>query len=609
MQFAPPPLLKFGKPSEEEEKDEPKPEPSSPKNEEKDEVLPKGPYGGIKEDSKYNMQDPKFSQYFPWGDKMWYSLKGICCGCFIDRFASTSEMIRQKGKPAAAFSKDKHEDKIMKLAINCTGLLELDDKVIHPFVKVHILDISTGKYLAKANPGVQAVSNKENVTVIQHSDTGNEVRDIDSDFIPPFATRYCDLRITGENRAEFYESFLINEGLDSIYNENTVLLFEILDYNQNLILSDSPLLRQNLYPVAWAYLRPLGESLVHSSTKRLQLYRYKFSPTADFYKEAQADIRTPLVYFDFNWPTHTEYSSFLEIDISFAKSQQKEIVQRPSLNVFEEEIGTRFIESSPRKQQDKKHMELKMSEKENESKDMKLREKLISWERGFGQPCLIPNKLVYRFETEEKGCFAIKFSNKGRYLAAACSESEDKCLLKIFNVETGNLVGTIGQHQGIIYELKWSITDDFLLSVSKDSIAKLWLCGDLEGSIVSAENYTENEQKLLLGTLQHPSYVYSAEFLPEYANKLRINPVIATACFDGKVRVWVVTVDEDTGRSMEAFCAAELSVDQAEHDIIDSGHYLLSHNYPTSLVFDDTGRLYIGDSRGYIHVWDVIVIF
>ncbi len=296
------------------------------------------------------------------------------------------------------------------------------------------------------------------------------------------------------------------------------------------------------------------------------------------------------------------------MEISFIKPPPKGVVQRPSLNVFEEEIGSRFIETGPQKTDADRKKALGVDGEKGDAADMKLREKLMGWERGFGQPCLIPNKLLYRFESEEFGCFAAKFSTKGKYLAAACSESEKKCILKIFNVETGVLAAAVGTHQGVIHELKWSMTDDLLLSVSNDSMAKLWLCSDIEGTVASTEDYTENEKKLLLGSLQHPSYVYSAEFLPEFANKLRVNPVAATACFDGKVRIWVITIEDEPVRQMQAYCAAEMSVDQVDQDIVDSGHYLLTHTYPTSLVFDDTGRLYVGDSRGYIHVWDVIVI-
>ena len=41
-------------------------------------------------------------------------------------------------------------------------------------------------------------------------------------------------------------------------------MFEILTFKPQLIIENSPLLRpDNLYPVAWAYLRPLGAGGVH----------------------------------------------------------------------------------------------------------------------------------------------------------------------------------------------------------------------------------------------------------------------------------------------------------------------------------------------------------
>jgi hypothetical protein len=190
----------------------------------------------------------------------------------------------------------------MQLSINCTGLLELDANMLHPFIRIHVMDITTGKYLAKRNPEAPAISSKEAATKIRYESNGNTVQEIYLDFIPPFATKYCDLRIAGENRANFYENFLINETLDAIYNENTVLIFELLDYNIPLILAKDPNLRDNLYPIAWAYLRPFGEAAMHLATLRLQFYQYKFHPTAEFLQLPMHDIRTPLVFYDFNWP-------------------------------------------------------------------------------------------------------------------------------------------------------------------------------------------------------------------------------------------------------------------------------------------------------------------
>jgi len=41
--------------------------------------------------------------------------------------------------------------------------------------------------------------------------------------------------------------------------------------------------------------------------------------------------------------------------------------------------------------------------------------------------------------------------------------------------------------------------------------------------------------------LLHSSYVYSARIFPEQSNKLI---VVATACYDGKVRLWSIQTDE-----------------------------------------------------------------
>lgn len=68
-----------------------------------------------------------------------------------------------------------------------------------------------------------------------------------------------DLRVKGNNFCEWNEEFIINESIDNIFQKNVIFMFEILDFVPQLIVNDSSLLRpDNLYPVAWAYLRPLG---------------------------------------------------------------------------------------------------------------------------------------------------------------------------------------------------------------------------------------------------------------------------------------------------------------------------------------------------------------
>jgi len=52
-----------------------------------------------------------------------------------------------------------------------------------------------------------------------------------------------------------------------------------------------------MYPVAWAYLRPLGTAHIHMSRTRLQLYRYKMKND----QPGIIDLRTPDVLLEFNW--------------------------------------------------------------------------------------------------------------------------------------------------------------------------------------------------------------------------------------------------------------------------------------------------------------------
>ena len=41
------------------------------------------------------------------------------------------------------------ESYALKLSVKQTGILKINDVVLHPFVRIHILDMETKKYLAK----------------------------------------------------------------------------------------------------------------------------------------------------------------------------------------------------------------------------------------------------------------------------------------------------------------------------------------------------------------------------------------------------------------------------------------------------------------------------
>ena len=62
--------------------------------------------------------------------------------------------------------------------------------------------------------------------------------------------------------------------------------------------------------------------------------------------------------------------------------------------------------------------------------------KLRKWDKFLEYNNELPNKRIYKYDTAELGCFRIKFSNKGRYLAPACtlSQKPSKTIIKIYDI-------------------------------------------------------------------------------------------------------------------------------------------------------------------------------
>jgi len=108
----------------------------------------------------------------------------------------------------------------------------------------------------------------------------------------------------------------VNDDCENILKEDTVILFEILDFNPKQLAArelnnqDS----DNYYKVAWGYLRPLGLSKNHFGLSKVQLYKYIFDSHKLQPKQRKHFI--PLVYFDFIWPNRVnsrenEFPAFL----------------------------------------------------------------------------------------------------------------------------------------------------------------------------------------------------------------------------------------------------------------------------------------------------------
>lgn len=118
---------------------------------------------------------------------------------------------------------------------------------------------------------------------------------------------------------------------------------------------------------------------------------------------------------------------------------------------------------------------------------------LKRWEKFHELPSELPDLKVWKFDTEEDGCFKLKFSNRGKYLAIACSKKSSKTIIKIFCVETGELKIVLRGHHDLIHDFAWSHDDNYLLSASADCSVKAYNLKNKEIDYSDKLNYTEND--------------------------------------------------------------------------------------------------------------------
>jgi hypothetical protein len=103
----------------------------------------------IKEASILNMNIPLIRKKFPLGDRISLAL----CGC--GKSLNPVQIMRNQS-PLFTFEQqfkdEKYNKMAMKVKVNETGSLILDPHMVHPFVRIHIVDMDTYKYLAKSKP-------------------------------------------------------------------------------------------------------------------------------------------------------------------------------------------------------------------------------------------------------------------------------------------------------------------------------------------------------------------------------------------------------------------------------------------------------------------------
>lgn len=580
-----------------------------------------------------DIREPEIWSCFPFSERFWYSFccKTKCCSNYKGGNFYINECLKNE------CSRDQTlqlSGKILGINILKSGTLSIQPMIVHPFVQMSIINLKTGKYLQKSNFTEPSVSRYETNFIVQHNKIQSRL-DFQSsvlDCIPPVSTCPYDLREKGESFAEWNEEFYINEDAAVILDSNNIIFFELMDFNLNYLQNP---INECIIPIAWGYLKPVGFSRTYLGKQKIQLYKYKFtrSPELHSLKNKNKEyLRTPDVLYELDWIKKEKYQTFLQIEITLNNKPTLEDIK--TAFYYNKYIYSVFVPEGDNIDKDLLKYQRKKKVTTGDDDSLYQRKiKLLKWRRMPNEVCKLPNRLLYKFPTAKLGCLTHEFSRDGRYIAAACTELSSETTIKIFNVEEGVLRYQFRGHHQIIHHLLWSLDNLILISVSADNKVTLWRIPKDDSNDMENLEFLDNENKFKITTLFHPAYVYSCDIFPDTTRKDLL--IIATACFDGNIRIYSINFNYDAENSnyslIKSTLVSEFQIGEGLNDqdyfkrvnddlknktinskdkekMILLDKTALDHRHPNTIVFDQNGQMYIGDSLGYIHIWEVRII-
>ncbi|CAG5116451.1 unnamed protein product, partial [Candidula unifasciata] len=407
-----------------------------------------------------------------------------------------NETTEMPEEPVSAIKPQEIEDhgEVLALMIHRTDKLKSDFRILHPVVRVHVVNEETGQYIQKQHL---------DRAVTSYFETANEAVKT----ILPMMTQPFDFKERKSTIPAWEDLLVFNENFNYFVQPDpkVLLLFELLDFVSMNTASNQE--EGGWYKIAWAFLKVLGKNgKINVGNKiRLQLF---LPPNKILHQQPGQ----PQVYTWWKSTQRTPYPSTLYVTLKSVQSPVEVSGAMRSMFATQQELG---------------HMSYKDLKSMNWSGKEKTQVRgrpLSTWTRLHGQLCRIPNTLTLTLKTGKKGCYIVKFSNDGRSLACACHDGSDHPIL-VYEIPSGELRGQFQGHFGIVYSLSWNKSDTFLLSASNDGTARVW----------DIQRFGESQSRLL----PHPGFVYTAEFHP------RVDSIIASGCYDEVVRVWDISLPED----------------------------------------------------------------
>ncbi|XP_040565035.1 jouberin [Lepeophtheirus salmonis] len=367
--------------------------------------------------------------------------------------------------------------KVLGVVIHHTECLKMDFLILHPVVKVYVVDLSTGKLIKKSDTKRKVTSYYE----------GEHVQSI-----VPCMTQPFEFRKRNSLVPRWEEVILFNESYNHLksYGPNIVLFFMIQDFVSMTTANNKS---SGWHHIAWAFLKlfPSNDRCNIGNKVRLQLYKPpKKKKSNSNYDDSSSSDGIQTIWKWWNKIPRMPYSSSLFVTVQSVEPpiQEENSSVLRSLAPHQKEIGLSRIESNP-----------------------EIRTKEFSWTRLPGQSCKIPKNIVKEL-MEISACLCLDISADGHWLAMA-SVSSNVYVINIYDTISFELQWTVKGHLGYIYQLHWNGSSTRILSASGDGTVRIW---------------SDSVEK---HCLEHPAYVYSARYHPSL-------DLVATGGFDQVVRIW-----------------------------------------------------------------------
>ena len=440
-------------------------------------------------------------------------------------------------------SEDK-ENQVLGVFVHYADCLKLDFYVLHPIVKVSLVDLGTGRLIHKSDKSRKVTSYYE----------GDHISHIVQLMTQPY-----DFKEKRSIVPRWEELLLFNEDPEYLkgFGSNWGIFFEIVDFIRMSSVNNESWRTKDphstgWHPIAWAFLKPVPSRIHSNLNQRLRLQLYK----PQSIKSNKNGGEESEVWKWWSQCPHVTYPSSLHVTIEAVNPPERNQPTIRSMGPLQPEQGS----------SDAIHTQSIAEANAKNVANPNSPPRVVLWTRLPGQTCKIPDQNLYEFKLNGKGGWCLKFSTDGKSLAVAGPNPPLGSSVRVYSVETGQLEIELHGHKGPIYDLDWH-RNNRLLSASGDGSVRIW------SSNSSSKSAPRKEESVL----QHPTYVYAARFHPND------NDTIASAGYDQVVRIWY--------KSDLNFVIL---------------HELVNHQaFVNCLEFDIDGQvLFSGDQAGAIRVWE-----